>query len=104
MSKSKPVSDPNWVDPDDAPEWTDEMFDRAEFKIGDTVIRPAHPEPVEGPTGSTSLEQADHLSLSKGPPRHRRPFSSDRPELVEGPLPRLACPEPVEGAPAGNPE
>lgn len=30
-----------WVDPDDAPEWTDEMFDRAEIRIGDKVIRPA---------------------------------------------------------------
>lgn len=31
-----------WVDPDDAPEWTDEMFERAEFAIGDRVIRPAN--------------------------------------------------------------
>ena len=29
--------DPN----DDAPEWTDEMFEHAEFAIGGTVIRPA---------------------------------------------------------------
>lgn len=32
-----------WVDPDDAPEWTDEMFDRATFKIGDKVIRRGRP-------------------------------------------------------------
>jgi hypothetical protein len=29
----------NWVDPDDAPEWTHEMFDRAEIRIGDKVIQ-----------------------------------------------------------------
>ena len=30
-----------WIDPDDAPEWTDDMFDRAQFSIGGGVIRPA---------------------------------------------------------------
>ena len=28
-------------DHDDIPEWTDEIFDRAQFRIGDKVIRPA---------------------------------------------------------------
>jgi hypothetical protein len=28
-------------DPDDAPEWTDEMFDAAEIRMGNKVIRPA---------------------------------------------------------------
>lgn len=28
-----------WVDPDDAPELTDEMLDRAVFRHGDTIIR-----------------------------------------------------------------
>ena len=31
----------NWIDPDDAPEWPDEVWERAEFAIGDEVIRPA---------------------------------------------------------------
>ncbi len=43
MSASKPSSESNWVDPDDAPEWTDEMFDRAELRIGDRVIRRGRP-------------------------------------------------------------
>ena len=43
MSASKPSSESNWVDPDDAPEWTDEMFDRAELRIGDTIIRRGRP-------------------------------------------------------------
>ena len=30
-----------WVDPDDAPEITDDFFERAEFKEGDKVLRPA---------------------------------------------------------------
>jgi uncharacterized protein (DUF4415 family) len=33
----------NWVDPDDAPEWTDAEFDHAELRIGDTVIRRGRP-------------------------------------------------------------
>jgi hypothetical protein len=35
-----------WVDPDDAPELTDEMLDRAEISEGDRVIRPGRP-PLE---------------------------------------------------------
>jgi uncharacterized protein (DUF4415 family) len=42
MTESKPNSEPSSLDPaDDAPEWTDEMFEIAEFSIGDKVIRPA---------------------------------------------------------------
>jgi hypothetical protein len=32
-----------WVDPDDAPEITDEMLDRAVFRHGDTIIRLGRP-------------------------------------------------------------
>ncbi|WP_333823364.1 BrnA antitoxin family protein [Pinisolibacter sp.] len=28
-----------WTDPDDPPEWSDEMFERAELYIGSTLIR-----------------------------------------------------------------
>lgn len=31
----------DWSDPDEAPEWTDDQFDRAEFAINGVVIRPA---------------------------------------------------------------
>jgi len=45
MTESKENTDPDWldpdVDPDEAPELTDEVFDRAEFAIGGKVIRPA---------------------------------------------------------------
>ena len=30
-----------WIDPDDAPEWTEEMFRRAAIWHGDKLIRPA---------------------------------------------------------------
>lgn len=41
MTKSSAATRPEWVDPDDAPEWTDEMFDVAQFNIGGKVIRSA---------------------------------------------------------------
>jgi len=33
----------SWVDPDDAPELTDEWFQKADFMIGDKVIRRGRP-------------------------------------------------------------
>jgi uncharacterized protein (DUF4415 family) len=52
-----------WVDPDDAPEWTDEMFDRATFKIGDKVIRRGRPPGSAKRLVSLRLDQAviDHF-------------------------------------------
>ncbi len=42
MSENKPNTDPGWLDPaDDAPEWTDEMFDMAAYIVGGKVIREA---------------------------------------------------------------
>ena len=40
MNASKPASG-EWIDPDDAPEWTDEMFAHAEVSFGGVVVRPA---------------------------------------------------------------
>lgn len=31
----------NWIDPDDAPEWPDEVWDRAQISVGGKVIREA---------------------------------------------------------------
>jgi uncharacterized protein (DUF4415 family) len=31
----------DWVDPDDAPEWTDDVFDRAAIYKGGKLVRPA---------------------------------------------------------------
>jgi len=41
MIESRNGTGPNWVDPDDAPEWSDEVFERAEIRHGDEVVRPA---------------------------------------------------------------
>jgi uncharacterized protein (DUF4415 family) len=42
MSENKQDTAASSLDPaDDAPEWTDEMFEIAEFSIGGKVIRPA---------------------------------------------------------------
>ena len=41
MTESKPAIEPDWVDPDDSPEWTDEMFDAAELSIRGRVVRKA---------------------------------------------------------------
>jgi uncharacterized protein (DUF4415 family) len=30
-----------WIDPDDAPEWSEEAFRRAEVRRADTIVRPA---------------------------------------------------------------
>lgn len=41
MTENKKNSKMPWTDPDDAPEWPDEVWDRAEFAIGGKVIRKA---------------------------------------------------------------
>lgn len=41
MPAKKRVSRRVWVDPDEAPEWTEEQFERAEIAVGGKVVRPA---------------------------------------------------------------
>ena len=43
MQKNGAASKPEWVDPDDAPELTDEWFDKADFMIGRKIIRRGRP-------------------------------------------------------------
>jgi uncharacterized protein (DUF4415 family) len=49
-SKRKP-----WIDPDDGPELTEEMLDRAVFRDGDRVIRRGRPPLGERPKSSVTL-------------------------------------------------
>ena len=42
MTEKKPSSRRAWIDPDDAPPWTKDQWDRAEIAIGGKVIRPAN--------------------------------------------------------------
>ena len=48
-------------DPDDGPEWTDEMLDRAEIRDGDKVIRPGRPPLDDLINGVTIRLDADVL-------------------------------------------
>jgi uncharacterized protein (DUF4415 family) len=41
MPAKKPAIRRAWVDPDDASEWSQEQFDRAELAVGGRVVRPA---------------------------------------------------------------
>jgi uncharacterized protein (DUF4415 family) len=41
MTVKKTDTDPTWIDPDDAPEWTEAQLARAELRVGDVVVRPA---------------------------------------------------------------
>ena len=63
MPVSKKDTESSWVDPDDAPELDDEWFDRAEFRIGDKIIRPGRPAGSTKRLVSLRLDQAvlDHF-------------------------------------------
>ena len=41
MPKNLKTAEDPWIDPDDAPEWTEDMFRRAAVWHGDKLIRPA---------------------------------------------------------------
>ncbi|KQW73135.1 hypothetical protein ASE17_09300 [Phenylobacterium sp. Root77] len=41
MIEKKSVIERAWVDSDDAPEWADDVFERAEVREDDRIIRPA---------------------------------------------------------------
>jgi hypothetical protein len=41
MPAKKRATRRGWVDPDDAPEWSREQFDRAEVALGGKVVNPA---------------------------------------------------------------
>lgn len=41
MNENEEGSKGDWIDLDDAPEWTDEMFDRAQISVGGKVVRAA---------------------------------------------------------------
>lgn len=43
MTENNVDTPSTWIDPDDAPELTDEWFEKATFRIGETVIRRGRP-------------------------------------------------------------
>lgn len=60
MNAKPSVSSRPFVDPDDGPEWTDDQIARAEFAIGDKVIRPARGTLTRGP-GRPRLDEAKQI-------------------------------------------
>jgi uncharacterized protein (DUF4415 family) len=69
MNAKKPVLKEEWVDPDDAPELTEEWFDHADLYHGATLIRRGRPK-LETPKVSTTLRlDADVIAgfKAKGP-------------------------------------
>ncbi|HEX6858765.1 MAG TPA: BrnA antitoxin family protein [Caulobacteraceae bacterium] len=65
MSGKEKNSKSTWIDPDDAPEWTDDQFARAQLSIGGRVIRPARGTLTE-----------------PGPPQILEPYRRGRPRLA----------------------
>jgi len=57
MSANKPDTESTWIDPDDAPELTDEWFEKADLYIGEKLIRRGR-RPLE-PVGNTASIPVD---------------------------------------------
>lgn len=74
MSESKHGSQPGWIDPDDAPELTDEWFQSADQHANGALVRKGRP-PAANPKKAISLRvDADVLDAFKaaGPGWQRR--------------------------------
>lgn len=56
MSAKKRSSRRAWVDPDDASEWTEDQFDRAEMAVSGKVVRPAQ-SPLTRPKEECRCEE-----------------------------------------------
>lgn len=54
MHASKPFTPSPWVDPDDAPELTEEMLQTADIYHGNKLIRPGRPD-LDAPTETITL-------------------------------------------------
>ena len=65
VGHSEAVSKPEWVDPDDAPELTDEYFEDAEYWQGDTFIRRGRGRPKSDNPKETVTIQLDPDVLAK---------------------------------------
>ncbi len=63
MTVSRKDTGSTWVDPDDAPELTDEWFEKATFRIGETIIRRGRPRGSAKSPVSLRLDTAvlDHF-------------------------------------------
>ncbi len=86
MSKRTEKSVHPFVDPVDAPEWTQDQIDRAEFSIGDTIIRPAQGT-LTRPPGRPKLADAKQVVTLRLAPslieRYKREGADWRARMAE---------------------
>ncbi|NRO99356.1 hypothetical protein GWC77_26085 [Paraburkholderia sp. NMBU_R16] len=61
MTVSKRASHTEWVDPDDAPELTDEFFEQADEYIGDKLVRRGRGRPVGSHKTPTTIRLDDEV-------------------------------------------
>jgi uncharacterized protein (DUF4415 family) len=68
MTESKPGIDDSWIDPDDAPEWTEDHFRYARLSIGGKVIREAQGTWTKpGPGRPVSINPKKQVTLRLDP-------------------------------------
>jgi uncharacterized protein (DUF4415 family) len=86
MNQKTEKSDLPFVDPDDAPPWTQDQIDRAEFAIGGKVIRPAQGTLTRAP-GRPKLADAKQVVTLRLEPslieRYKRSGADWRARMAE---------------------
>lgn len=61
MTVSKRATHTDWVDPDDAPELTDEFFERADEYVGDRLVRRGPGRPLGRHKTATTIRLDDDV-------------------------------------------
>ena len=65
MNANKHATHSEWIDPDDAPELTDEFFEQADEYIGDKLIRRGRPKAEQTKQALTVRYDADIVATFK---------------------------------------
>lgn len=65
MNANKHATPTDWIDPDDAPELTDEFFERADEYIGDKLVRRGRPPSEHRKLAITLRYDADIVNAFK---------------------------------------
>lgn len=65
MSANKPATPAGWVDPDDAPELTDDFFEQADEYLGDKLVRRGRPKSKSHKLALTVRYDADVVEAFK---------------------------------------
>lgn len=65
MNANKHATPTEWIDPDDAPELTDEFFERADEYVGDKLVRRGRPKARSPKLALTIRYDADVVEAFK---------------------------------------